>query len=96
MSFQFNTITRRFHLLTTVVILSTVASPAFTSTALASENPPVPTIQVSATGSAELAPAMAVLNLGVMREAKTAREARAVEVKAEEATVERMTGWWVW
>jgi len=43
--------------------------------AIAAENDLTPQITVSATGSAEVAPDMAVINLTVVREAETAREA---------------------
>lgn len=43
--------------------------------ATADENDVTPQISVSATGSAEVAPDMAVINLTVVREAETAREA---------------------
>lgn len=46
-----------------------------TGPATADENDLTPQVSVSATGSAEVAPDMAVINLTVVREAETAREA---------------------
>ena len=48
---------------------------------------PVPTIEVSASGSSELAPDMAILSLGVVREAKTAREALSANNRAMGAVI---------
>ncbi len=68
--------------------LGAVAIPATSATAqnLQVTNP-VPTIEVSASGSSELAPDMAILNLGVVREAKTAREALSANNRAMGAVI---------
>ena len=52
------------------------------SPALSAENNQIATISLSATGTAEVAPDMAVLNLEVLREAKTARQALSANNKA--------------
>jgi uncharacterized protein YggE len=62
-----------------------------TSIAIASEHPPVPTIKVSATGTAETAPDMAILNLSVMREARTAREALSANNQAMKEVIAALT-----
>ena len=62
----------------------------FTTPIMAGDLSPIPTIKVSATGSAQLAPDMAILNLIVMREDKTARMALAANNGAMNDVIEEL------
>ncbi len=58
-----------------VIITAAIFSMVFGNVTLANENTPVPRILVSAQGSVDLAPDMAVLSLTVLREGDSARSA---------------------
>lgn len=75
---------------TLVVAIAAIGFSVFSSPALADEFKSG-TINVSATGTAKLTPDMAILNLSVIREGKTARDALSANNSAMSAVLKAMT-----
>lgn len=72
-----------------IASLAMIGTAAASLPALADEKP-IPTISVTGTGTTNVAPDMAIISMGVTKEAETAREALSANTEAMKKVIEEM------